>query len=146
MLGSFGRDPEYLLEHPAYKQFPEKCAVYTEDDNYLALAPGVYCSARDGRSTRAGRVFSYTYVSRKGRYKNLYLSELKKEAWAEVERSTSKRYLFSFQGGSTLILRKRLFNRPDVLIENTSALSSLQPERYVMRHPLRRCSAGYSPP
>lgn len=38
---------------------------------------------------------------------------------------TGKRYLFTFQGGSTSILRKRLynlkFNRADVLIENTSA-------------------------
>jgi hypothetical protein len=35
-----------------------------------------------------------------------------------------KRYLFTFQGGSTSLLRKRMFNlkfnRPDVLIENTS--------------------------
>jgi hypothetical protein len=124
MMGNFGRDPEYLLDHPAYKQFPEKCAVYTEDDNYLPLAPGVYCSARDDRSTRIGRVFSYTYVTRNGRYQNPYLSELNKQKWVEIERATPKRYLFTFQGGSTSLLRKRLFNlrfdRPDVLIENTS--------------------------
>jgi hypothetical protein len=124
MLGNFGRDPEYLLDHPAYERFPEKCAVYTEDDNYLPLAPGVYCSARDDRSTRIGRVFSYTYVTRNGRYKNPYLSELNRQKWLEIERATPKRYLFTFQGGSTSILRKRLFNlqfnRPDVLIENTS--------------------------
>jgi hypothetical protein len=124
MMGNFGRNPEYLLDHPAYKQFSEKCAVYTEDDNYLPLAPGVYCSARDDRSTRIGRVLSYTYVTRNGRYQNPYLSELNKQKWLEIERATPKRYLFTFQGGSTSLLRKRLFNlrfnRPDVLIENTS--------------------------
>jgi len=136
MLGSFGRNPEFLLEHPAYKTFPAKCAVYTEDDNYLPLAPGVYCSAHDDRSTRAGRVFSYTYVSRNGRYQNPYLSEANKDKWAAVEASTPKRYLFSFQGGSTSILRKRLFNlrfdREDVLIENTSTYyhwDDSQPDR-----------------
>lgn len=124
MMGSFGRDPEYLLEHPAYRNFPSKCAVYTEDDNYLPLAPGIYCSAAVDRSTEVGRVFSYTYVSRNGRYQNPYLSEANKQKWAEVEASVQKRYLFTFQGGSTSLLRKRLFNvnfnRPDVLVENTS--------------------------
>jgi hypothetical protein len=124
MIGNFGRDPQYLLEHPAYRNFLDKCAVYTEDDNYLPLAPGVYCSAAVDRSTEVGRVFSYTYVSRNGRYQNPYLSELNKQKWAEVEASIQKRYLFTFQGGSTSLLRKRLFNlnfnRPDVLVENTS--------------------------
>ena len=124
MLGNFGRDPEYLLDHPAYRDFPEKCAVYTEDDNYLPLAPGVYCSATEDRSTRMGRVYSYTYVTRNGRYQNPFLSEPNKDKWAQIAAATPKRYLFTFQGGSTSIVRKRLFNlrfnRPDVLIQNTS--------------------------
>src|SRR5665213_2923212 len=114
LAGSFGRDPHYLLDHPLYRSHPEKCAVYTEDDNYLPLAPGVYCSAIDDENSRAGRVFSYSYVSASGRYSNPYVSEA----------STEKALLFSFQGGSTSLLRKRMFNlrfdRPDVLIENTS--------------------------
>jgi hypothetical protein len=136
MLGSFGQNPGFLLDNTAYQQFPEKCAVYTEDDNYLPLAPGVYCSATDDRSTRVGRVFSFTYVSRNGRYQNPYLSESNKDAWACVEQSTPKRYLCSFQGGSTSILRKRMFNlqfnRPDILIENTSSYyhwDDSQPDR-----------------
>lgn len=124
LLGSFGRDPGLLLDHPSYQKFPEKCAVYTEDDNYLPLAPGVYCSAHDDQSARAGRVFSYTYVSRNGRYQNPYLSEWNKAKWSQVEASVAKRYLFTFQGGSTSLLRKRLFNqrfnRADVFIQNTS--------------------------
>ena len=49
---------------------------------------------------------------------------------------TEKRYFFTFQGGSTSILRKRIynlkFNRSDVLIENTSAYwhwDNSQPDR-----------------
>ena len=114
LLGSFGLDPHYLLEHPLYRAYPDKCAVYTEDDNYLPLVPGVYCSATKDESARAGRVFSYSYVSASGRYSNPYVTDI----------GMAKTLLFSFQGGSTSLLRKRMFNlrfnRSDVLIENTS--------------------------
>lgn len=115
LTGSFGRDPQHLLEHPLYRAFADKCAVYTEDDNYLALIPGVYCSAAVDDNSRAGRTFSYSYVSASGKYSNKFVTGT----------DTEKRLLFSFQGGSTSLLRKRMFNlkfdRQDVLIENTSA-------------------------
>jgi hypothetical protein len=48
------------------------------------------------------------------------MGDIRIRTWAAPE----KRYLFTFQGGSTSLLRKRLFNlkfdRDDVLIENTS--------------------------
>ncbi|HMH16402.1 MAG TPA: exostosin family protein [Edaphobacter sp.] len=114
LIGSFGAEPHHLLDHPLYNAFPEKCAVYTDDDNYLPLAPGVYCSALVDRHSQIGRVSTYSYVSASGRYSNQYVTES----------GTDKKYLFTFQGGSTSLLRKRLFNltfnRPDVLIENTS--------------------------
>ncbi|MGA1983649.1 MAG: exostosin family protein [Acidobacteriaceae bacterium] len=122
MLGSFGLSPRDLLDHPIYKAFPDRCAVYTEDDNYLPLAPGVYCSAHRDEHSRAGRIFSYSYVSRNGRYRNPYLAETGSVLPAAP--AAERRYLFTFQGGSTSLVRKRLFNlkfdRPDVLIENTS--------------------------
>ena len=114
LVGSFGLDPQHLLDHPLYRAHPDKCAVYTEDDNYLPLAPGVYCSAIEDESSRAGRTFSYSYVSASGRYSNRYVTE------AGIQKSL----LFSFQGGSTSLLRKRMFNlnfnRRDIVIENTS--------------------------
>ncbi len=116
LLGSFGHQPERLLDHALYKSMPEKCTVFTEDDNYLPLAPGIYCSAQPDVHTRLGRVFSYSYPSAVGAYGNAFVSHGMEAA---------KRFLFSFQGGSTSMLRKRLFNvpfdRPDVLIEDTSA-------------------------
>ena len=121
ILGSFGHDPRLLLEHPLYTTFPDRCAVYTEVDNYLPLAPGVYCSAHRDEQAHAGRIFSYSYVSRNGRYQNRYLAETSPDVRMAAP---EKRYLFTFQGGSTSLLRKRLFNvkydRADVLIENTS--------------------------
>jgi hypothetical protein len=114
LVGSFGDDPHRLLDHPLYRAFAERCAVYTEDDNYLPLAPGIYCSSIVDENSRAGRTFSYSYASASGKYSNRFV----------VDTDASKRYLFSFQGGSTSMLRKRMFNlnfnRTDVLIENTS--------------------------
>src|SRR5437762_11445600 len=75
LAGSFGMNPEHLLEHPLYHEFPDKCAVYTEDDNYLPLAPGVYCSAVADEHSRAGRTFSYSYVSASGRYTNQFVTK-----------------------------------------------------------------------
>ena len=118
LIGSFAFHPRLLLQHPAYLAFPYKCAVYTEDDDYLPLVPGVYCSAEVDGHSRAGRTFSSAYVSRNGLCTNTFV---RKNLNAE------KKYLFSFQGGSTSLLRKRLFNvsfnRPDVLVENTSTYS-----------------------
>lgn len=116
LAGSFGTEPGTLVEHPLYLEYPDRCAVYTEDDNYLPLAPGVYCSAQVDSHSRVGRTFSYSYISRDGQYSNPFV--------AASGQPPEKSLLFSFQGGSTSLLRKRLFNlrfdRPDVLIENTS--------------------------
>lgn len=115
LVGSFGAEPRYLLDNAVYRTYPNKCAVYTEDDNYLPLAPGVYCSATADEHVRAGRISTYSYVSASGRYGNQFLTD------SGIE----KKYLFSFMGGSTSMLRKRMFNlsfnRADCLIENTSS-------------------------
>ena len=116
LAGSFGVDPNLLLGYPLYRSSPGLCAVYTEDDNYLPLVPGVYCSAEIDAHSRAGRTFSYSYLSRGGLYSNPFV--------AAADTPPQKSLLASFQGGSTSLLRKRLFNlvfnRPDILIENTS--------------------------
>jgi exostosin family protein len=132
--GIFALEPRKLLEHAVYRAFPDRCAVYTEEDTYLPLIPGVYCSARIDESTRIGRVFSYTYLSRNGRHLNPFLAEI--PASTPITAPPVKRYLFSFQGGSTSLVRKRLFNlkfdRDEILVENTSAFhnwDNSQPDR-----------------
>jgi hypothetical protein len=114
-LGNPTHEPHLLLDHPLYLLHPNKCAVYSEDDEYLPLLPGVYCSARNDESLHAGRAFTWSYVSAGGGIANPCLPNT----------AVQKSLLCSFQGGSTSILRKRLykltFNRPDVLIEDTSA-------------------------
>ena len=133
LLGASAQEPRQLLDYPAYKAFPDRCAIYTEDA-YLPLLPGVHTNAQRGLHTRIGRVFNYAYISRNGRHQNRFVGET--TSTLRNERGAQKRYLFSFVGGSTSILRKRLFNlkfnRSDVLIENTSAYwhwDNSQPDR-----------------
>jgi hypothetical protein len=116
LTGHIGSDPDrYLLRHPLYLAFPDKCAMFVEEDHFLPLIPGIHCNATVGKHSRAGRIFSYAHITRNGVYSNPFVTQ---------QIDAEKKYLFSFQGGSTCLLRKRLFNlsfhRADILIENTS--------------------------
>lgn len=133
-FGGSALEPNLLLDDEVYQTFPDRCAVYSEEDHYLPLLPGIYCSARTGEHTRIGRVFTYAYVSRNGKHKNHYMGETTSEK--PIGAAAPKQYLFTFQGGSTSLLRKRLFNlkfeRNDVFIENTSTYlhwDNSQPDR-----------------
>ena len=134
VLGASAREPRQLLDHELYKSYPDRCVIYTEEDDYLPLLPTVHTNAPSGLHTRIGRVFNYAHISRNGRHQNRFVGETAVQT--PIGTATQKRYLFSFQGGSTSILRKRLFNlkfnRDDVLIENTSAYwhwDNSQPDR-----------------
>lgn len=134
ILGASAHEPEQLLRHAIYKSYPDRCVVYTEEDDYLPLLPTIHTNAKDGLHTRIGRVFNYAHISRNGRHQNRFVGEM--TSAIPIGRTAQKRYLFSFLGGSTSILRKRLFNlkfnRDDVLIENTSAYwhwDNSQPDR-----------------
>src|SRR5579863_9487520 len=70
LCGSFTADPRLLIDHPLYQRLPSRCAVYTGDDRYVALAPGVYTSARRGLSSRLGRARSQAYASSYGLHAN----------------------------------------------------------------------------
>jgi hypothetical protein len=123
IFGTSAREPHRLLEYGLYKSFPESCAVYTEDDDWLPLIPGVHTNAPISKHTRIGRIFNYAHISRNGRFQNRFREETTSPVPIGIK--AEKRYFFTFQGGSTSLLRKRIynlkFNRSDVLIENTSA-------------------------
>ena len=106
-----------VTSHPYVQTFRGKCVAYSDDDFYLPLLPGVYCSPEQGFSTRTGRVVSYAYIARHAQKGNPFVRD--------VNEHRQKDLLFSFQGASTSFLRKRLFRisieRGDALVEDTSA-------------------------
>ncbi|MGD0480646.1 MAG: exostosin family protein [Terracidiphilus sp.] len=123
IFGTSATEPQRLLDSGLYKAFPERCAVYTEDDDCLPLIPGVHTNAPISEHTRIGRIFNYAHITRNGQFQNPFLEETTSPV--PIGMKAEKRYFFTFQGGSTSILRKRIYNlkfdRSDVLIENTSA-------------------------
>lgn len=108
--GGWGRRGEGIIDNPLPRKYPEKTFVYRDDDGFVPLLPGVYSSAEKPGWLNLHRVESQKFIQ----VSNPNIRPMQME----------KKYLFSFAGGSTSWLRKRLykikFSRPDVLIENTS--------------------------
>ncbi len=134
ILGVSALKPRQILDHELYITYPDRCVIYTEEDHYLPLLPTVHTNARRGLHTSIGRVYNYAHISRNGKHRNPFVGEA--AAMEPIGMTAQKNYLFSFLGGSTSILRKRIFNlkfnRGDVLIENTSAYwhwDNSQPDR-----------------
>ena len=110
------RENAALRNFPLVHQYPNKVFVYSEHAVPLWLVPGVYTNtARSIFSFRRTRASSY--ASRH--------TFLKNSAIEKFDPNRKPDLLFSFLGGSTSFVRKRLlnqnFNRPDIIIENTSA-------------------------
>jgi hypothetical protein len=112
-----------ITANPLVKRYPSKCAVYSDDDAYLPLLPGVYCSPKNGFSVQKGRVQCYSYIVRHIQKGNPFV--------VPVAEQRSRDFLFSFQGATTSLVRKRLFtmnfHRNDVLIEDTTFHSNWVP-------------------
>jgi Exostosin family len=110
LVGGWGPRGKGVVDNPLLKKYSAKTFIYHDDDGFVPLVPGVYSSAEKPGWIKLHRVESQKYIEA--------LNPNIKPITIE------KRYLFSFAGGSTSLLRKRLykvkFSRPDVLIENTS--------------------------
>lgn len=110
-----------VVDHPLPRKYPEKTFVYNDDDVLAPLLPGVYASAVRPRIFRLNRLENQKFID----WRNPNVQPMKAE----------KKYLFSFAGRSSSLLRKRLFKinfkRPDVYIEDTSYYDhwKIQPDR-----------------
>jgi hypothetical protein len=102
-----------LRKHPFLIQFPEKSFVYDESDAVIPFLPGIYTSAEKS-FINLKRLRNYCYLSRHSYSNNSFI----------IHRKEKKEFLFSFLGGSTSLLRKRLynidFNQPNILVEDTT--------------------------
>jgi hypothetical protein len=102
---------EGIVDSPLPKLYPEKCFIYWDDDGVVPLLPGIYTNAVKPGWIDLHRTASHNFIDAL----NPQVIPM-----PDVE----KRYLFSFAGGSTSLLRKKLYKidyrREDVLIQNTS--------------------------
>jgi hypothetical protein len=118
ILCSGGWSSDYyrgIISSPSVRRFPEKCFIYSDNDLFLPLLPGAYTSAKNGMLSR-GRIAGAAYIASHSTLINPYVEPKRGE----------KQFLFSFMGGATSRLRKRLFrtafNDPAIWIENTTSL------------------------
>jgi hypothetical protein len=122
LCGNFALRPGDLLDHPLYRAYRQKCAVYTADDAYCPLAAGVYASPRRGPSTILGRVRSYSYASTFSVHSNTEVQEASRSEPAPPPPEGS--LLFSFVGSSNSALRRRILrefaSRPEAVVRDSS--------------------------
>ena len=117
LLGEWVLNIPMLLENPHFRKYRPRCAAYYDGGHYLPIVPGVFDSVVRGMHSRMGLAKTSCYAPSFGSYKNHGLESMANER-------LPKRWLFTFKGGSTSLLRKRLyridFKRSDVAIEDTS--------------------------
>jgi hypothetical protein len=99
-----------IVDNPLVYTYPEKCFIYWDDDGFIPLLPGIYTNAEKPGLIDLHRATSQMWVVAL----NPNIQPI----------AAVKKYLFSFAGGSTSLLRKKLykvkFKRSDVLVQNTS--------------------------
>ncbi len=114
-LGAWKAYGQGVADNPLPRKYPEKCFMYSDDDGFVTLLPGVYANAEKPRGISRwiglGRAESHMFV-------DVLNPNIVPMPHAQ------KKYLFSFAGGSTSLLRKKMYKidygRDDVLIRNTS--------------------------
>lgn len=110
-VGSVPAHGEGILNSSLPRLYPEKCFMYWDDDGVVALLPGIYTNAVKPGWINLHRTTSHMFIDTL----NPHVVPMP---------GIKKQYLFSFAGGSTSVLRKKLYKidykRPDVLIKNTS--------------------------
>jgi hypothetical protein len=103
---------EGLVDNPLPKKYAEKCFMYWNGDGVVPMLPGIYTNATKPVLIDFRRIGSH-----------MFIEGLNPEV--KPMRGFKKVYLFSFAGGSTSILRKKLYKidygRDDILIRNTSS-------------------------
>ena len=107
--------PGYVRKSKEYKQFPEKCVVIGEFDLPSYFLPGCYASNKSGALSN-NRIKTIPYFLSQRKVPNSFVDN--------AGNSDENKYLYSFMGGSTSWVRKKLFNlnlsSEDVCIKETN--------------------------
>ena len=87
-----------------YKQFPKKCVTMSDSDVMDFYIPALYASNYTTFLSRNRALTCSPYTS-------LFAEQGKRNAWIDklIDEQMPKKLLYSFMGGSTCLLRKRLF-------------------------------------
>jgi Exostosin family len=138
-----------VRRHPVYRRFPEKCFVYHDDDNAVAVLRGIYPSIRK-RDYLVDRCRSAGYIAR--------IAENDAIRYDPAPRT--RRWLYSFLGEANSAVRSSLLTgaHPDGLIRDTTGVRLWQMEpgsardsfaiayvEAILDSQFVLCPAGYGP-
>ena len=113
-------DPTLIRRSPAWRRYPDKCVAINAGDILSYYIPALYPSNYRCLLSRHRALTTsfYTYTAEDSRLRNAWINRL-------AGTTPERRFLYSFMGGSTCWLRKKLFRQyaghgmNDVLIECT---------------------------
>jgi hypothetical protein len=108
-----------VRHHPVYRRFPEKCFIYHDDDNAVAVLRGIYPSIRK-RDYLVDRCRSAGYIARIAVNDSICYDPTPR----------TRRYLYSFLGEANSAVRTSLLTgvHPDGLIRGTTGVRLWQME------------------
>jgi hypothetical protein len=135
-------DHRLINQSEVFRKFRSKCVIVSDGDIFSYYLPALYAANYENWLGR-GRALTCNY------YSALFESEGKRNIWIDKLRESDEKklYLYSFMGGSTAMIRKRLYkqyeeNCPDDVIiqatdhyrhgkEDTKNIKDVQQKRYV---------------
>jgi hypothetical protein len=108
-----------IRHHPVYRRFPEKCFIYHDDDNAVAVLRGIYPSIRK-RDYLVDRCRSAGYIARIARNDSIRYDPVPR----------TRRYLYSFFGEANSAVRSSLLrgSHPHGFVRDTTGTRLWQME------------------
>lgn len=96
--------PRSIRKIEAYKRFPKKCVAISDSDVTDFYIPALYASNHTTFLSRHRALTCSPYTS-------LFAAQGKRNMWIDrlIDEPMQKDFLYSFMGGSTSMLRKRIF-------------------------------------
>jgi hypothetical protein len=118
-----------IRKSEAFERFPEKCVTISDSDVMDYYVPALYASNYTG-------FLSHNRALTCSPYTSLFAEQGKRNAWIDrlIDEPMHKTLLYSFMGGSTCMLRKRLFHHyksldlPDVHVAPTDYYKHWSPD------------------
>lgn len=110
---------DYIQQSPLFKQYPHKCLVLSQTFRPEFFVPGIYTNAYHHPLAHSSRVKAYGYFYYDTQKRNQYIAKYK-------EQDLTKKYLFSFIGGSTARVRRKIFSHYQGISDSYCVIDSTQ--------------------
>jgi hypothetical protein len=109
-------EPVYIRKTPEYQNYKEKCIVVSEIDLPTYFLPACYAAVNNTARLGKGRTMSIPYLLSQISVPNPFIGE--------ISATAERKYLYSFRGGATSWVRKKMLkvlaSTDDTLIQDSN--------------------------